>query len=590
MSDRRYHHHVEEQLRRGPSLLESLWRYRLVVIGVTLLMGVAGYVVGTQEEEQFQASAELFLADPNSGLVSDVSGVRLTAEDYVPRQAARIRSRAVLSRAVESTRGRMTVAELADALDVEASVETLSMRVIISGSTPEAAAELANAVALAYRDRRSESEESRAQEAVSELQSQNRELVAERDRLQELLEADPENGALQFRIQSLDNLILDGSARIDNALLQVRLVGDGVELFEEATPPDYASRPRPRLTAISFAFLGAILAAMWSYWYAFKSQRVMNRNDPEKVLGVPPLGEIPLYRTRADDALTGLLRIDPAAAEAYEFVLSSIEFALADLDGKSLMITSTLPGDGKTTTSLQLAIAASRDRRRVVLVDADIRARGLTRVLGADERTGLSDLAALDLHPSHVLRRYRFSESSQIPVVTAGQRRGDPAALLRTRAFRQAMTGISDSAEMLIVDSSPLLAVADATIVAGSVDGIVIVVSHGTPLSELEKVRERLKFVSTPVLGYIFNRSDSSTAGAYGYGYGFEEDLDGEHRMLPRNRAPGRKRRSERTSGGQEHPNAEGQTNGHPTGSRRTRALPPAAAPVAGQDGASENA
>ncbi len=575
-----YHPGVDEQLRRGPSLLESLWRYRLIVVAATLAMGVLGFVVGSQEEEQFQASAELFLADPNSGLVSDVSGVRLTAEDYVPRQAARIRSRAVLSRAIESVGGQISVGDLADALDVEASSDTLSMRVIVSAGTPEGASELANAVALAYRERRSESEEMRAQDAVSELQMQNRDLVAERDAVQELLEADPDNGALQFRIQSLDNLILDGSARIDNALLQVRLVGDGVELFEEATPPDYASRPRPRVTAISFAFLGAIFAAMWSYWYAFKSQRVLNRNDPEKVLGIPPLGEIPLYRTRADDALTGLLRIDPAAAEAYEFVLSSIEFALADLGGKSLMITSTLPGDGKTTTSLQLAIAASRDRRRVVLVDADIRARGLTRVLGADDRTGLSDIAALDLHPSKVLRRYKFSGSSQIPVVTAGQRRGDPAALLRTRAFRQAMAGIGDSAELLIVDSSPLLAVADATIVAGSVDGIVIVVSHGTPVSELEKVRERFKFVSTPVLGYIFNRSDSSTAGAYGYGYGLEEDLDGERRILPRSRA----RKASPAATTDEGATAQEQPNGDGTSGGRRRSLTPASTPAAGQD------
>ncbi len=528
---------VDQQLRRGPSLLESLWRYRVVVVGVTLLSGILGYLIGSQEAEAYEAGGTLFLADPNLG--DDIEGVgrsSVSTEEYVPIQAARLSSRAVLQAAVEVVDDELSVGDLVEAMTIEASPETLSIRIAVTDGSPERAAELVNAIASSWRTQRSTQELQRAEDAVSELRAQQVRLEEERGETQAALEAAPDNAALVTLVQSLDDRILDISGRIESTLLEARLRGDGVESFEEADPPEFPSRPRPRLTAIAFAFLGGVAVSMWAYWFAFKSQRVLSRTDPETVLGVPPLGEIPLYRMASEDPLTGLLRVDPAAAEAYEFVLSSIEFALGDQGGKSLLITSTLPGDGKTTTTLQLAIAASRDRRRVVLVDADIRARGLTRVLGADDRVGLSDLAALDLAPTDVLRRYKFSEQSQIPVVTAGQRRGDPAALLRTHAFRTAMERIEDSAELLIVDSSPLLAVADATIVAGSVDGIVIVVSHGTPLSELQKVRERLKFVSTPLLGYVYNRSDSSTAGAYGYGYGVAEDVDGERRLLPTSR------------------------------------------------------
>lgn len=528
---------MEDQLRYGPSLIESLWRHRVVVVGVTLLMGVLGYAIGLQEPEQYEATATLFLTDPNIGGESTGLGPDFVAvDDYVPQQAARIRSRAVLTGAVEQASQDVSVGDLADSLSVEASPDTLAISITVVSPTADAAADLANAVAQAYRVHRITVENDRVNTAVSELEGTVQQLTEERDNLQNQFEADQDNQALQARIQSLDSLILDSQARIDEARLSVRMRGDGVETFEEAEPPGSPTRPRPRVTAISFAFLGAIAAASWAYWYAYRSQRVLSRTDPERVLGAPPLGEIPLYRMSSSDPLTGLLRVDPAAAEAYEFVLSSIEFALADIAGKSLLVTSTLPGDGKTTTTLQLAIAASRDRRRVVLVDADIRARGLSSVLGADDRTGLSDLAALDLGPSEVLRRYKFSEVSQIPVVTAGKRRGDPAALLRTHAFRKAMGDISDSAELLIVDSSPLLAVADAMIVADSVDGIVLVVSHGTPVKELEKVKERLKFVATPLLGYVYNRSDSSTAAAYGYGYGVATDIDGTPRLLPSGR------------------------------------------------------
>ena len=115
--------------------------------------------------------------------------------------------------------------------------------------------------------------------------------------------------------------------------------------------------------------------------------------DPAAVLGAPLLGEVPDYAGPQTGTLSGQLHLEPALVEGYQFVLSSIEYALEHNGGSSVLVTSASQGDGKTTTVLQLAMAASRDGRRVVLCDADIRAQGLTRLLGVTERTGLTDLA-----------------------------------------------------------------------------------------------------------------------------------------------------------------------------------------------------
>ena len=546
---------MNEQSRLGPSLFESLWRYRVLVVGIPLILGVLGYLLSAQQPESYDASAVLFLKNPTTtpGIENDTfSG--LDRDAYVPEQAARASSRTVLVMAQERLDDPPSVTELREMLAVQSDISNLGLTILASGPTGQRAADIANAVATAYQDLNSQIEEEAAEDAVANFQPEIESLESELAALQSQLEGDPTaNLAITTRIQTVASQLSELNALVNDIERDAEILGSRVDIFEPAEVPEEPARPQPALFAVIFAFFGAVCTAMWAYWWAGKSQRVLSRGEPEAVLGVPLLGEIPVYRITSDDRLTGLLRVDPAAAEAYEFVLSSIEFALADIGGSSLMVTSTLPGDGKTTTSLQLAIAASRDRRRVVLVDADIRARGLTNVLGAKDRMGLSDLAAMDLEPTDVMRRYRFSEQSQIPVVTAGQRRGDPAALLRTSSFRRAVASLDEAAELLLVDSSPLLAVADATIVAGSCDGMVIVVSHGTPVSELEKVRERLKFVSTPLLGYIFNRSDSSTAGAYGYGYGVAEDADGERRLLPRDAAQEvenrRRARRERRSG-----------------------------------------
>jgi capsular exopolysaccharide synthesis family protein len=534
---------VTDQARIGPTLIESLWRHRTVVVGTALLLGILGYLVGGRQAPSYDATAELFLRDPTTTPGVETRTTYIDPQEYVPQQAARARSRAVLDGAALALGDDVDAGDLRDVVAIDPNPEDLSLTVTATADTAEGAAAIANAVGAAFMELNESLEQDVADAAVLGIEQQLLEREAQLRELEEQLSDDPGNLALQSQVQNLSSRIIELETTVSGVKVDAALRGSGVAQFERALPPAEPARPQPRVTAISFAFLGGVIAAVWAYWYAGKSQRVLSRGEPEAVLGVPLLGEIPLYRMADDDPLAGLLRIDPAAAEAYEFVLSSIEFALGEMGGSSLLVTSTLPGDGKTTTSLQLAIAASRDRRRVVLVDADIRARGLTTVLGAQDRSGLSDLASLDLQVADVMRRYRFSEQSQIPVVTAGQRRGDPAALLRTTAFRRAVSSIKDSAELLIIDASPLLAVADATIVAASADGMVLVVSHGTPVSELQKVRERMKFVSTPLLGYIFNRSDAATATAYGYGYGVATDEDGQRRLVPRRTRPGGLRR-----------------------------------------------
>jgi capsular exopolysaccharide synthesis family protein len=526
---------VEHQFRHGPSLLESLWRHRLAVLLITVLVGALGYATAAQQTPTYDAGARLFLSDPGRTPGLDDRFInQVDPDEYVPQTAARAASRAVFLAAQASLEDPPTVGELIDSVVFRPNSVDLSITITATAIDPEQAAAVANAMATAFMDLNLEAERLAAGRAVAELERQRSDFGLQLERLEEQLAADPQNLAVSSQVQNLSLRLIDLDRLISTVRIEAELRGDGVDVFEAAEPPVAPARPQIRRQAVAFALLGFIAASIWAYWYAGRSQRALSRTDPELVLGVPLLGEIPLYRVNSQDPLGGLLRIDPAAAEAYEFVLSSVEFALEEAGGRSLLVTSTLPGDGKTTTALQLAIAASRDRRRVVLVDADIRARGLTQVLGAENRTGLSDLAALDLQPADVMRRYRFSEQSQIPVVTAGQRRGDPASLLRTSSFRRAMAGISEAAQLVIVDTSPLLAVADATIVAAAADGMVIVVSHGTLMSELQKVRERLKFVSTPLLGYIYNRSDASTAAAYGYGYGIEEDQDGQRRLIPR--------------------------------------------------------
>jgi Mrp family chromosome partitioning ATPase len=213
-----------------------------------------------------------------------------------------------------------------------------------------------------------------------------------------------------------------------------------------------------------------------------------------------------------------IARLPNHAVEAYQFLFASVEFALAAHGGSSVLVTSIGQGDGKTTTALQLGLAAVGDRRRVVLVDGDVRVRGLSQVLGQADAPGLTEVALDGMRSLDAVVQQRIDAATTLPVLPAGQGARDATSLFRTDGYRQAMAELKEHTELLFVDSPPILAVADATVASSEVDGVLLIVDRGADLDQLRETRRRLAFLSTPVLGYVYNRS--SSAAAYGYGYG----------------------------------------------------------------------
>lgn len=193
----------------------------------------------------------------------------------------------------------------------------------------------------------------------------------------------------------------------------------------------------------------------------------------------------------------------------------------------SLAVSSAGPGDGKTVTTANLGVAVALEGRSVLLVDADERQRALSRLAGAQESRGLTDLADPGLpFEDAVFFLKALPTSRTVGLVPAGTKVEDSAAFFRSPEFRTALARVKASADFTLVDTPPLLAVADTAPVAAQCDYLILVVAAGTPLRVLADVRERLDLVGANLLGYVFNRAQPRGGrlgyGAYGYGaYGY---------------------------------------------------------------------
>jgi Mrp family chromosome partitioning ATPase len=499
-----------------PGIVASLLRYRRIVVAATLLGAVAGYGIAQLPPVRYQADAVLILSDPGGPSVLGGGDAQASSdrEVYMAKQADIMTSTVVLERALELLGSRASPRDVSDELNVQPSANMASISIAATSADPRSAAALANAVGTAYEQVTEESAAADAQRVIASLEEV-------RNRYQAYLDASPKSadGRLTLRQQQLADQIVDLQQREQDITAQAEVYASGVEYFEQAEPPTSPSQPKPKLGAVLGGFLGLLAAGAWAWWAAARDQRAEGRDEPARILGAPLLGEVP--RLPAPQAATGKPdtppRLDPALDDAYHLVVASMDHELAGVGGNSIAVTSVGPGDSRTSTALQIASAASQENRKILLIDADVRTRQLS------ERVGLAQVASgRNGHKMPMPRgepaganeysdRLVSTDSGMVlPVASNPTDPWHPAGSNRAVDVGHAVRSIGEMFDLVLIDAPALLASSDALGVAGQADGVLLVVSHRVALSELRDVRDRLAFVKTPLIGYVYVRPRGS--------------------------------------------------------------------------------
>jgi len=501
----------------SPGLLESLRRYRLGVVTATVLGALVGFGLALSRPPAYQASARVILEDPARESVFGEGRSTVDFTRYVRNAAEVARSQPVAARTAQLLADGRTATQVRNSYQVEPSITEDLFTVTAVGPTPESAVKLADTVTDAYRDSLAAENQRVADEAIAELDASRQQLRAQIEALDVQLDAPDERfPAIQAERDVLLNQITELERRIQQTQIDADLAGSGVRLVDPAVEARRVS-PQPVRGALAGGILMAVAASALALWRHGQSRTAEERHDPATVLSAPLLGEIPDFRAAGVPGQTPTVTAPmSSASEAFEFVVASVAYSLRQIGGRCILITSAAPGDGKSVMTLNIAVAAGRDRQ-VLLLDADLRMRGLTRLLD-EQSAGLQPLrqevAAAYAHPVTV----RLDDDTEIRALPAAESSADAAVYFRTPAFRQVLRSAREESDLVIVDSPPILAVAETSAIAGHVDAVVLVVNRGTRLQVLEDVAERLAFVGTPLLGYIFNRGRGSATryGEYG--------------------------------------------------------------------------
>ena len=326
--------------------------------------------------------------------------------------------------------------------------------------------------------------------------------------------------------------------RLKDATVSAGLRSTNIHLVDSALPPSKPVRPqRPLNIALGF-LAGVVIGVMGAFVREAFDHSIKTAEEVEALLDTPTLAVIPLERaafsskpvlseetdpgahrdksSRKSVALTILEKPQSVLAEAYRALRTAIVLSLAPRAPKLLLVTSSHSGEGKTSTALNLAQTLAQQKGPVLLMDCDLRKGNIARLLGMDAKKGLSTVLTGNNTLEDAL--HQFGPQPNLWILSAGPVPPNPAELLASETMRELCQTLSARFEHVVIDSPPVLAVTDATILSSLVDAVVLVAESGrTAQAALLRTRAVLENAGARILGVVLNKLDLRQLGYYGY-------------------------------------------------------------------------
>lgn len=468
--------------------LRLVWRRGWIMVLCVVLIPLAAYEYTKSQPKVFQSKTILQVAspaDPSSILGSGGGSSGTSNLDLV---AALVSTSSVSNEAAREL--GMPAGSLAGAAQASADSDTGLLTITATGSSAQRSQQVATAFANALTLTRQQEGTKRVNQAIQTVQQQLKQ-TAKTDLVT--------RGELQSQLQRLQAL---RQAQTQNA-----------QVVEPAKPgAQTAPHPRRNATAalILAIFIGAGLIALSERM----DRKLRKPEDIEKLTNQPFLATIPHEAFPGEETTAEV-------HEAFQTLRSSLTYFNADQQLHTLLVVSPLKGEGKTTVATNLAAAYASSGKRVILVDTDLRKPDAAERMEVDQPVGLSQVLAGNAALHDAMREVK-PFGNGLRVVPAGAVPPNASALLGSLRMASLIEELEADADLVIMDTTPLLAVSDAFPLLDKASGIVALVRlDKTPRDAIRRMLQVVESAGGNVLGIVATDGKRRISGGYGYGYGY---------------------------------------------------------------------
>lgn len=491
-------------------------RRALVVGAVVVVCLVLGAAYGLTRPDVYRSTAQVALPDPVDNQTAAAAIADVQTELLV------VQSELVAARAADDIPGDEDTRALLRHVVAESPSEARILNVAFNESNPQAAQVGAQAFAEAYLAQKQDEQQASVDARVGTYQDR---IDAVQERLDEQIalrdSAEPDSAEAaeaQEAVADVRSTLRDLTT--DQTDVAATLIDGGTII----TPARLPQGPRPRglvrILAASLA-VGLLLGLGLAFLLDRLDTRVRGAADLERTLGVRTLGTIPVFPERHRHAGTRLVTVHaPAGPEADAFRRLRTAVLLAgQADGvRTLAVTSAVADEGKTTVAANLAVALAQGGRRVILIGADLRRAGAEELFGLPASPGLSDL----LLGKCTIDDVEHQVGPDLTVITRGSDVDTPTDLLGSETTANAILELGHGFDHVIVDTPPVLAVADVLVLAPSLDATLMVVSLAqASTAQVAEAGTELALAGAKVLGAALNNdADTGRRSASAYAYG----------------------------------------------------------------------
>ncbi len=511
---------------------QLLRRWLWLVALTTLLAAAAAYVVSIRQTPIYQASTRMLVTQGSSSSTTITSYNDILINERLSRTYAQMLTARPILQATLDRVGLLEVAPaaLAQSITVTPVRDTQLIDVKVEHPVPALAAELANTLPEVFIQYNNDQQAARFQESKQALQTQlanlDSDLQDTERKLALLDEADSAEAEAQ-RV-SLGNRLAQYRSSYGNVLAQLESIRlaeanarDTITVIEPADPPRNPIRPRPLMNTLLAAVVGAMLGLGTVFLIEYLDDTVKSPDDVARISGLSTVGVI--AKQRSDGNGPGLITVEQPRspiAEAYRAIRTGIQFSSIDKPVRTLVVTSSGPSEGKSTTAANLAVVMAQAGKRVVLIDADLRKPTQHKRWGVANTVGLTGALLFDESHMNFEQLLQKTKVENLWLVTCGQIPHNPSELLGSQKLVRLAERLLEEFDLLIFDTPPTLAVTDPVVLARAMDGVLVVADADTTREPaLAQTLVELERVQAHVLGVVLNKFKARGDSGYYYYY-----------------------------------------------------------------------